>query len=116
MCQILNQRADTLLIDFFELVELPVTSVFGRERMGFHPTAAGILIEILAGASCKIHISTIKRGRRCLCNGAYGPNGQGGQKMFDSFHGLSIEIDFIFEGGFLEQEEGDYKGGAFSSQ
>ena len=116
LCQILNQRADTLLIDFFELVELPVTSVFGRERMGFHPTAAGILIEILAGTSCKIHISTIKRGRRCLCNGAYGPNGQGGQKMFDSFHGLSIEIDFIFEGGFLEQEEGAYKGGAFSSQ
>ena len=36
--------------------------------------------------------------------------------MFDSFHGLSIVIDFIFEGGFLEQEEGDYKGGAFSSQ
>ena len=97
--QVLYQRANALLIDFFQFVELSVTSVFGCERMGFHPTTAGILIEILAGTSGKIHVGAIEGTCGRLCSDACDQQGQGRQKMFES-HGMSIGIVVIFEGRF----------------
>ena len=64
--EVFDQRANALLIHLFELIELGIASVFGRERVGFHPTATGILIEILAGTSREIHVGTIKRAYRRL--------------------------------------------------
>ena len=81
-------------------MELSVTSVFWGERMGFHPTAAGILIEILAGTSGKIHVGAIEGACGRLCSDACDQQGQGGQKMFES-HGMSIGIVVIFEGKCL---------------